>query len=169
MILALLLLFFSPNQRQEWIPSQVIEVPAHDWGQFEIALLQRPAFVDANFAVVSGSPTMRMALLDRADFERLRNGDPHGMLAATGAGAIGALHYHVRRPGRYVIVLDNRASVDRPTKVRVSVWVDFSPPGGPDVSEISPERRLIVVLISCTVFFSVVTFSLRRILRAVKR
>ncbi|HUA63913.1 MAG TPA: hypothetical protein VML19_34515 [Verrucomicrobiae bacterium] len=169
MIFALLLLFFSPNQRQEWIPSQVIEVPAHDWGQFEIALLQRPAFVDATFDVVSGPANVRMALLDRADFERLRNGDPHGMLEGTEIGAHGRLHYHVRRPGRYVIVLDNRASADRPAKVRVSVWVDFSPPRGPDISEISPQRRLVVVLISCTVFFSVVTFSLRRILRAVKR
>ncbi len=169
MIFALFLLFFSPYGRQELIPSQVIEVPAHDWGQFEIGLNQRPALVDANFEVESGSSRVRMALLERGDFERLRNGDPHGMLAATDSGRGGHLRYQVRRPGRYVIVLDNRAGGNQPASVRVSVWVDFSPPRVPGVTEISPTRRLIVVLISCGVFFSIVTFSLRRIMRAVKR
>jgi hypothetical protein len=169
MIFALLLLFFSSAERQEVIPSQVIEVPAHDWGQFEIGLNQRPALVDASFQVEAGSDHLRMALLDRADFERLRNSDPHGMLAVTESGRSGRLRYQIRRPGRYVVVLDNRTGGSEPARVRVSVWLDFSPPSGPAVTEISPGRRFTVVLISCAVFFSIVTFSLRRIIRSVKR
>jgi len=169
MILGLLLLFFSSPGRVELYPSQVIEIPAHDWGQFEIGLNQRVALVDATYSVESGSSHVRMALLDRLDFERLRNGDPYGMLAVTEPGRSGHLRFQVQHPGGYVMVLDNRAGGDLPANVRVDVWVDFNAPRFPAVTQISPARRLTVVLISCAIFFGVATFSLRRILQAVKR
>jgi len=167
MILALFLLFFSPPGREELIPDTVYTVPARGWGQIEpIRLMQRTAMLDATFQVESGSDNVRMALLRQFDFERLRDGDPHGMLAVTDPGSSGRLQYQIRQRGAYVMVLNNRG--DHPEDVRVHVWLDFAAPRSPAVSEISPERRLAVVLISCAVFFSMVTFSLRRIMRAVK-
>jgi len=169
MILALFLLFFSPAEKLDLFPSQVVEVPAHDWGQFDILLNQRPALVDASFQVESGSSGLRMALLRHIDLERLRNGEPFGVLAATEFAASGHLRYQVRQPGRYAMVLDNRSGGANPAIVRLHVWLDFAASRVPTVTEISAARRLVVVLISCAVFFTIATFSLRRILHAANR
>ncbi len=167
MIFALLALL-SATTRLEVIPSQTIEVPARNWGQFEIDLQQRPALVEASFAVESGSQRVRMALLRRDELQRLREEDSAGALALTDAAPSGKLRYRVREPGDYVMVLDNR-SEDRPATVRLSVWLDFATPAEPGVAELSSGRRLAVVLASCAVFFAVVTFSARRLRRAINR
>ena len=167
MIFALLLLF-TATTRVELIPSQTIEVPAGDWGQFEIALPQRPAQVEAAFTVESGPERMRMALLRRDEVEQLREADSAGVLAMTGMARSGSLRYQVLDPGNYVIVLDNRAG-SRPATVRVGVWLDFAGPGVPGVVQLSWGRRVAVVLISCALFFGVVIFSARRLRRVMGR
>jgi hypothetical protein len=167
MIFALLLLLTAAT-RVELIPSQTVEVSPHDWGQFEIDLQQRPALVEAAFAVESGSDRVRMALLRREDLERLRNEVPAGVLAWTEPARSGRLRYQVHQPGSYIMVLDNRAA-SRPAAVRLSVWLDFAEPAGSGAAELSSSRRLVVVLISCAVFFGVVTFAARRLRRVVKR
>jgi hypothetical protein len=150
------------------IPSQTSEVPARDWKYFEIDLRQRPALVEAAFAVESGSRNVRMALLRRDELQRLREEDSAGVLAISEAGRSGSLRYRVLDPGDYAMVLDNR-SESRPTTVRVNVWLDFAEPSGPAVGQLSSGRRLAVVAISCAAFFGVVIFSARRLRRAIKR
>jgi hypothetical protein len=167
MIFALLVLL-TATTRLEVIPSQTSEVPAHDWRYFEIDLQQRPALVEAAFRVESGSQRVRMALLRRDELQRLREEDPAGVLALTEPAPSGSLRYLVRDPGDYVIVLDNRPE-SRPSTVRFDVWLDFAEPAEPGVAQLSPGRRLTVVLISCAAFFGVVIFSARRLRRAIKR
>jgi hypothetical protein len=167
MILALLALV-AATTRLEVIPSQTIEVPARDWGQFEIDLQQRPALVEAAYRVEAGSQRVRMALLRRDELQRLREEDAAGVLALTEPAPSGSLRYQVREPGDYVMVLDNR-SESRPATVRVNVWLDFAEPAAPGVVQLSPGRRLGVVLISCAAFFGVAIFSARRLRRAIKR
>lgn len=168
MIFALVLLAAAAS-RVEVIPSQTIQVSPGNWGQFPINLEQRPAGVDATFAVESGTDHMRMALLRREDLERLLNEEHTGVLASTEPGRTGSLHYQVRQPGEYVMVLDNRAERTRTATVRVNVWLDFAAPPAPGVTVLSPARRLAVVLISCVAFFGVVMFSARKLWLAVKR
>jgi hypothetical protein len=167
MIFALLVLL-TATTRLEVIPSQTIEVPARDWGQFEIDVRQRPALVEAAFAVESGSQRVRMALLRRGELQRLRKEDSAGVLAMSEPGRSGSLRYQVREPGDYVMVLDNR-SESHPATVRVNVWLDFAEPAGPAVGQLSSGRRLAVVLISCAAFFGVAIFSARRLRRAIGR
>jgi len=163
-----LLLFFASTTRVELIPTQTIEVPAGNWGQFEIGLQQRPALVDAAFAVESGAQPVRMALMRRDELDRLREENTAGVLAMTEPASSGRLRYHVLEPGDYVMVLDNR-SATRPAVVRVNVWLDFAGPAGPGVVRLSSARRLTVVAISCAFFFGVALFSARRLGRAMRR
>jgi hypothetical protein len=167
MIFALPLLLAAVT-RVELIPSQTIEVSPHNWGQFSIDLRQRPALIDATYLVESGSDGVRMALLRRDDLERLRNDEPAGALALSEPGRSGSLNYQVREPGSYVMVVDNRSG-SRPATVRLNVWLDFAEPSEPGVTELSTGRRVTVVLISCAVFFGVVTFSARRLWGAIRR
>jgi hypothetical protein len=167
MIFALLLLF-SAATRLELIPGDVYEIPRGEWRYFEVDLNQRVALVDATFRVEAGSDQVRVALLRRDDLERMRNQDPFGVLAETATGRSGSLRHQVRDPGDYVMVLDNRDSRHGAT-VRLSVWLDFAQPSGPYVTRLTPARRLVVVFLSCAVFFAVVTLSARRLWQIMKR
>ena len=124
--------------------------------------------MEATYTVESGSDRVRMALLRRDDLERLRNEEPTGALALTEQGRSGSLRYQVRQPGEYIMVLDNR-SANRRATVRLNVWLDFAEPAEPGVTRLSKGRRLAVVLISCAVFFGVVTFSARRLWHVIRR
>jgi hypothetical protein len=138
------------------------------WNYFEVNLRQRPATVEASFEVQSGAKQVRLALMTHADEERLHEGEPHGVLAATPLGSRGSLTFDVRRPDDYAIVVDNREG-DRATTVRVRVALDFGRAPAPDVTRASPERQVIVVALSFAFFFGVVTYSARRILRAIRK
>jgi hypothetical protein len=54
--------------------------------------------------------------------------------------------------------------------VRLRVSLDFSPRRlGPEVTRLSPERQLAVIVISFAVFFGIVAYSGRKLLRAIRR
>jgi hypothetical protein len=144
----------------------VYRIPAGEWRYAPVLLLQRPAMVSADFREETGDGQTRVALMRKEDVERLRNGRPHGMLAVTAPGASGHLHAFVHTPGEYAIVVDNES--DKPSAVRLSVWLDFGASRGPTVTSISPRRRLAVILISFAVFFGIVSWSARTLLRNIR-
>ncbi len=137
------------------------------WQYFEVNLRQQPATVEASFEVQSGSRQVRLALLTHADEERMDADAPYGVLAATPMGPRGSLNFRVRHPDDYAVVVDNREG-DRDTTVRVRVSLDFAR-SGPDVTRASPERQIVVIALSFLFFFGVVTYSARRILRAIHK
>ena len=143
-------------------------IGAGKWNFYQVDLRQQLATVEASFDVQSGSQQVRLALMTHADAERLHEGVPHGVLAATTAGARGSLSFRVRRPDDYVIVVDNREG-RRETTVRVRASLDFAKTRGPDVTRASAERQIVVIALSFVFFFGVVTYSARRILRAIKK
>jgi len=135
-----------------------------DWNWYPVSLLQRPATVDADFSVLSGSPQVRIALMSHAEMERRNARSSFDELAATAPGARGSLRYRVPRPDEYGIVVDNsRGTQD--AKVRVRASLDFT---GPMVTRLSPARQFTVILLSFAFFFTVITYSARRILRAIR-
>ena len=76
------------------------------------------------------------------------------------------MRFRVRRPDDYAIVVDNREG-DRDATVLVRASLDFAA-SGPDVTLASPGRQMTVIALSFIFFFGVVTYSARRILRAIK-
>lgn len=148
---------------------EVYRIPAGQWRYVPLELRQRPAFVAANFEVRSGSPHLRLALMRREDLERMRNDDPYGVLAATDAAASGRLRYPVRVAGDYVIVIDNRTSSNQAAEAHLHVALDFGGQPGPEVTRLSPQRQMVVIAISFAVFFGIVSYSARRLLRHINR
>ncbi len=146
---------------------EVYQIPASQWRYVEIALKQQPALVSATFQVLTGSQQARIALMRREDLERLRGGQPHGVLAVTPVASHGNLSCYVRWPDDYAIVVDNRAT--QPSAVHLRISLEFGGSPGPAVTRLSPRRQLAVILISFAVFFGIVTFSARRLWRAIKR
>jgi hypothetical protein len=148
---------------------EVYRIPSSEWKYVEVNLRQNPARVDASFDVQSGSETVRLALMTRAALENLRADLPHGLLAVTAAGKSGALHFRVRQPGDYVLVVDNRARTARPAAVHLRISLDFAAPAGPQITRLAPQRQLTVIVLAFAFFFGVVTWSARKLLHAAKK
>jgi hypothetical protein len=107
--------------------------------------------------------------MTRTDLAHLRDGLPHGLLAATPIGKSGALDFRVREPGDYVLVVDNRSSKAQSAAVHLRIALDFARPSGPIVTRLGPRRQLTVIVLAFAFFFGVVTYSARKLLRAAKR
>jgi hypothetical protein len=145
---------------------EVYQIPANEWRYVEIDLKQQPALVLATFQVLAGPAQARVALMRRQDLERLRAGQPHGLMTVTPLASSGNLSYFVHWPDDYAIVVDNRAA--QPSAVHLRISLEFGGSPGPAVTRLSARRQLAVILISFAVFFGIVTFSARRLWRAVK-
>jgi hypothetical protein len=148
------------------LADQLDQIPAHEWRWIPIGLNQQPALVTATYEVTSGPPEIRLALLPKSDVQKLEEGAPHSVIDVTPTGPRGRLHYHVRERGEYALIIDNQGRA--PASVRTRIWLDFGR-RGPTVTQLSPRRQLVIVLISFAVFFGIVTLSARRLLKLVRR
>ena len=143
---------------------EVYQIPANEWRYVDFTLKQQPARVSATFQVLAGPGQARIALMRSQDLERLRGGEPHGVLAVTPLASSGNLSRYVHWPDDYAIVVDNHAV--KPSAVHLHVSLEFGGSPGPAVTRLSSRRQLTVVLISFAVFFGIVSFSARRLWRA---
>lgn len=164
-LLLCMLLVASPTSVE--LLDETSTIAAGKWNFYpSMRLRQLPVKVAANFEVVSGGEA-RLAMLLHEDTERLFKDAPHGVLAATTRGGAGGFVFRVQHPDDYDIVVDNRDG-KRDVTVRVRVSLDFGA-SGPDAVTVSRTRQLTVVALSFMFFFAVVTYSARRILRAIGR
>ncbi|MGD0497660.1 MAG: hypothetical protein ABSC23_04405 [Bryobacteraceae bacterium] len=147
---------------------ELYQIPADEWRYVEVSLRQQPALLAADVVTQRGSREIRAELVRREDLDRLRDGRPHGVLAATAPGPAGHIRYYLRDPGEYAVVVDNRGG-DRGATVRLTVWLDFAADRGMSVTELSPRRQLTVILLSFAVFFGIVTWSTRRLLSHIRK
>jgi len=160
----MLLLAASPRSE---VVDEVHQIPAGDWKFKEIHLRQEPARISASYEVLEGSTKVRLALMPHEDLERMSEDLP-GSIAITGEGRSGSFVDRIRRRGDYVVVLDNQDG-KRASRVRLRVGLDFGPGSGSEVRRLTPRRQFTVVAISCAVFLGIVTFSARRLLRAMRQ
>jgi hypothetical protein len=165
-LLLCLLLVASPASVE--LLDETSTIAAGKWNFYpSMRLRQLPVQVGATFETLSPGGKVRLAMLLHEDTERLFKDAPHGVLAATPTAATGGFRFRVQHPDDYDIVVDNREGT-RDVTVRVRVSLDFGP-AGPEVVTVSSTRQLIVVALSFMFFFAVVTYSARRILRAIGR
>jgi hypothetical protein len=167
-MIPLALILLAAATRLELV-DEVLRIPAGDWRYVELGLKQQAAFVAADFEVQSGSQPVKLELMRHEDLDRLRADRPNGVIAATALAASGRLLYRVRVPGDYVVVIDNRDGDGQEAVARLRVVLDFGARPGPQVTRLSPQRQFTVILISFAVFFGIVTYSARRLLRSIRR
>jgi hypothetical protein len=160
-LLAPLFLAAALSSRVE-LMDQRVTVPAGDWRFAQVAVGKRTALISADYTAESGGQQVRLALAPREDLEAWKE------LAATLPGAYGRLSYRAPRRGVYAVVIDNRGG-DRTTTVRLQVFLDYGAGSGPEVTGLSARRQFTVISISFTVFFAIVIYSARRLLRGIRR
>ena len=164
-ILAALLFLFA-GARVELV-DEVYTIPPSEWRYVQVSLKQTPVGVHADFQVIGAPAHVRVALLSQEDLTRLRADEPHGFLTATPPAAMGAINYLVQTAGEYAVVIDNRG-LRAPVRVHLRASLDFTQNPVQTVGYLSRERKLAVILISFAVFFTIVTWSTRKLLKATR-
>jgi hypothetical protein len=144
---------------------ETVQVPAASWRDYPIELRQRPALVECSFSVEGGGSGVRVALMQRAEVERLRAGQRHHVLAATGYERAQRFRFPVPA-GDYSIVVDNRLEGRGPADVHLRVALAFTGPE-PEAQVLSPARRASVVAASILFFLAVAFFAGRKLKKAV--
>jgi hypothetical protein len=162
-LLAFLLLLASPTTLE--LLDETPTLARAEWRFYRVSLTQNPATVQAAFEVQPGSPPLRLSLMTHDEMERRHAGGSYDELATTPVGERGTLIYRVPRRDEYVIVVDNSENREKAATVRVQVALDFAEP---KATRVSPERQITVIVLSFAFFFTVVTYSARRILRAIR-
>lgn len=146
----------------------VYRVPADEWRYVEVSLRQRPALLAADVEARPEGGDIRVSLVRGENLHRDETRRPHGALAIAEPGRAGRLRYYVRAPGDYAVVVENR-DPDREASVRIRVWLDFGAGRGMQVTQLSPRRRIAVVLASWAAFLGIATWSARRLIAGMKR
>ena len=159
-MVAALLFLLAAFSRVDLIDEN-FEIPASDWRYVPRPVTHEPAAVDCIFQADRPDAQVRLVLLTQADLNLWRVGRDHEEMATTPVGPRGMLRMSVHNPSTFVAI-ENRGT--RPVGVRLRVFLEE-----PNVRYLSRERRLAVILISFGVFFAIVTFSARRLLRAIGR
>jgi len=142
------------------LTDDVVQLPAEGWRWVRFQIRQRPAVVEAWFQTVGGG-SVHAELIGVEELELLREGKVHDTLASTDTLEEAGFSRLVREPGEYAVVVQNPGS--SPT-----VRLDFRAAMTPVARYLPPERRLMVILISCGVFFAIVGLSARALLRAIR-
>lgn len=142
------------------------QLPPGDWRWIRFEIHQRPATAFCRFDTIGEPGTVRMELVSRADLELFKQHKSHSSLAATPSTASGAVNQYIEQPGEYAAIVENNSN--RPAAVHLLLSLSFPPPR-PVARTISPTRRLTVILVSFGMFFAIVTFSARALLKAMRR
>lgn len=155
------LLFLAAAFSRVDLIDEHFEIPASDWRYVPRALTRDPAFVDCVFQADRQDAQVRLVVLSGSDLNAWRTGRDHDEVATTPIGPRGVLRVSVHDPDTY-IAIENRGP--RPAAVRLRVFLERA-----NVRYLSRGRQLAVILISFGVFFAIVSFSARRLLKAIRR
>ena len=162
-----LLLVLWANAPRVDVVDEIYTIPPSEWRYVPMELKQTPVGLHCDFEVLGKASEVHVALLNQANLERLRADQPHGILADAPPQARGSFGYVVNAPAEYAVVLDNRAP-RAPVRVHLRISLDFSGRPVQGVGYLSRGRRLAVILISFAVFFTIVTWSAKKLLAAIR-
>jgi hypothetical protein len=139
-------------------------VPSERW-RYErfVTKDQLPVNIDCVFKVVKGPP-VRVELMTDENLEALRNGQPHEFMSTS---ANGRLRQEIVFPGTFdIVVFNDDKSLAADVSMRISL--DFSTKPLVVKGQLSPERKLIVVILSFGGFLTVVALSARKLIFAMR-
>jgi 3'-phosphoadenosine 5'-phosphosulfate sulfotransferase len=154
------LLFVTVSSGVELV-NQVYQVPANDWRYIDLGVKRRPAIVKASFRVQDG-PAVRVMLMSSRDLGRMSHGQPYAPMGSTAAVRAGSFEIRVMPSTDAVVAIENR-DAHQAANVSLTILLDFG-----DATQLSPERKLTVVAISCAVFLGMVGFSAMKLRWAAK-
>jgi hypothetical protein len=139
-------------------------VPPQRW-RYErfITRDQLPVDVDCSFRVVQG-PSVRVELVTEENLEALRRGQPHEFIAAS---TTGTLREEIGVPGTFAVVIIN-SDKSQAADVAMRLSLDFSAKSLTVTGQLSPEKKLVVILLSFGGFLAIVSLSARKLIQSMR-
>ncbi|MFN7924555.1 MAG: amidohydrolase [Bryobacteraceae bacterium] len=132
--------------------------------------LERPSTLVTKYRVSAGQSTMRLVLMSAPDLDRAQKQEATRWLEATEYGSEGELQYHLRRPGDYALVLDQRPeSESKSVTVDLDIGVFYDQQATFEPKLVPAAKRTWVMLGSACFFLLVGGVSGWRVLRAFRR
>jgi len=148
------------------LTDDVYQIPAGGWRWVRFEIRHQPATVECRFETLGGGEA-RTELVSRPDLELIHRHKIHDALASTDTARTDGFSQYIRDPDEYAVVIENPGS--SPVAARLKVALSFGAPRQPAARYLSRDRRLTVILVSFVMFFAIVTFSARALLRAMKK
>jgi hypothetical protein len=158
-------LLMSPAFGAAVLTDDVHQLPPNEWRWVRFESHHRPATVECHFDTI-GEGEAHAELVTRADLELFRDRKHHDAIATTDKLPSANFNQYLEESGEYAVVIEN--ATDRPISVHLRVGLSFGTPK-PVSRYLSPSRRLTVILVSFAMFFTIVTFSARALLKAMKK
>lgn len=139
-----------------------------EWRWVDFTVRQTPTEVNCSFRVLQGNASVHVELLPRSEFNLFSRGRKHDTLAVTPDSRGSAFRRIVDDSGRYAVVIVNAKNAPAAT-----VTLDLSTNANPNAAgisrELSPRRRMTVVLVSLFLFFVTATWSAWKLTGAMRR
>lgn len=142
----------------------VLEPGDYRWVPFTVR--QTPAEVDCKFSVSAGDASVHLELMPISEFRLFERSRDHDATTRTPDSRGAEFRQVIMQPGRYAVVVMNRRNA-RAATVALHVETNMNPVDG-IARTLSPTRRLMVILISFAVFVVSVTWSSRKLIRAMR-
>jgi len=144
---------------------QAFQLGPGEYRWINLNVSRAPSDVEIRYEVLQGGPTVHAELLSVEDFRRFNRGKGRDPLAATRSAQVAGLHKMILAKGQYRVVIANEDGA-RTATVSLNVRVDSNPRAG-TATELSPDRRLTVILVSFLFFVTTVSLAGWRLLRGI--
>lgn len=152
------------------LANDTYQIPPGEWRSLNFPVTVAPSRVECRFEVQVQPGAARAVLLSREDLERFASHRPYGYLAASGKQSRGTFRYDVRQTGTFAVLLINSSAGRTASPVHFFLALGPVPAApGPAVQFLSPGRKLATVTASLLLFLTLLTWSLSRLLRAMRR
>jgi hypothetical protein len=163
--LVTVLLFAARAQARD--PGQPFRLGPGDFRRVPITVRHTPTEVECRFEVIEGNPTVHIELLPVSELRLFNRGEEHATMAFTPSARKGDFRRVIDTRGRYALVVVNAKNAP-PATVTLDLRTNAAP-GDADVARrLPPRRRGAVVLISFAFFVITVTWSSRKLIRAMR-
>jgi hypothetical protein len=145
------------------LTDDVYQIPAGEWRWIRFEVGNRRVTTECRFETLNGGEA-HAELVSRQDLELIRQHKVHDTLASTDTARTDGFSQFIGEPGEYAVVVENPGTT--PVAARLTVSLSF---GQPAARFLSRDRQLTVILLSSAMFFAIVTFSTRALLKAMRK
>ena len=147
-------------------PQQVHLAPG-EYRWIPLTVKQVPTEVVCKYQVSAGNPGVHAELLTMRDFRLMVRGLQHESLAISREGQNAEFRRIIDFKGQYAVVLTNRKDAG-PVAVSFEVRTDVDPASAAVAQTLPAQRKLVVILISFSLFFAAVVWSGMKLMRAIR-
>lgn len=147
--------------------AQPFRLASGDFRGIPFTVRQTPTEVECRFEVLRGNPSVHIELLPMREFRLFDPGEEHDTMALTPDARTGDFRRVIDTRGRFALVIVNAKNAP-PAIVTLDLKTNVNPDNSDVARTLPPQRQLAVILISFAFFFITVTWSSRKLIRAMR-